>query len=191
MHVPIQRADSASCQEILIVESAESVTRRVLWNPRLPVVNRGQVLDHAAHVGDVDYVAHLMRSASLRRFQLMRMLALTWAIVIGVLLTLPGDSFSSRSHLIPFLIPEWTDKVVHLLLFSIMAWLAYLALRDIASLRFPVLVAGGLALAYGLLLEGLQFYVPGRSPSFGDAVADGVGVLAAAAWCYKSKYAEM
>ncbi|MEE8366993.1 MAG: VanZ family protein, partial [Thermoanaerobaculia bacterium] len=69
--------------------------------------------------------------------------------------------------------------VVHFVLFSVMAWLAYLAFRDVAALRFPVLAACGFALAYGLILEGLQFYIPERFPSFADALADGFGALAA------------
>ena len=75
--------------------------------------------------------------------------------------------------------------MIHIVLFSVMAWLAYLAWRDISSLKFPVQAAGGFAMAYGLLLEGLQLYVPGRSPSLPDAAADAVGVLVAAVLSYQ------
>ncbi|MEE8368640.1 MAG: VanZ family protein [Thermoanaerobaculia bacterium] len=115
----------------------------------------------------------------MHRIHFVRLSALSWAIVTGILLTLPGGSFSSSSRLIPFLTAAGMDKVVHFVLFSVMAWLAYLAFRDVDALRFPVPAACGFALAYGLILEGLQFYIPERFPSFADVLADGVGVLVA------------
>jgi hypothetical protein len=114
-----------------------------------------------------------------------RLLALMWAILVGIVLTLPGDSISRSSRLLPFLPPAWMDKVVHFVLFSVMAWLAYLALRDVVSPRFAWLASCGLTLGYGLLLEVCQLFVPGRSPSLGDGVADGVGVLVAAFASYR------
>ncbi len=106
----------------------------------------------------------------------MHLLTLGWALVVGVLLTLPGDSFSSADRLFPFLAAEWTDKLVHFLLFLVLAFLAYRSARQISRVQLPLLVSAVLASAYGLALEALQASVPGRSPTFGDMAADTAGV---------------
>jgi VanZ family protein len=72
--------------------------------------------------------------------------------------------------------PEHLDKLNHLLAFAVLAVLAQAAYPDRprAPLRWTLL------LAYGLLIEAVQAFLPQRELSLLDLAADGAGVLAGA-----------
>lgn len=65
------------------------------------------------------------------------------------------------------------DKANHLIAFAVMAWLADLGwpAKRQAPLRW------GLLLAYGLLIEAVQHFLPLRHFSLLDWLADGLGLL--------------
>lgn len=66
------------------------------------------------------------------------------------------------------------DKFVHLILFAVCAILACRAWQSILGIT-TVLVS---LLIFAGLTEIAQHFIPGRSMSFGDMVADATGILA-------------
>lgn len=73
-------------------------------------------------------------------------------------------------------IPPHADKVVHALLFAVLAWAIALALRcSRFSWKSAAFIAWISASAYGATDEWHQRSVPGRSPDVLDWVADTVG----------------
>ena len=111
-----------------------------------------------------------------RRTRRYRLLALASFVVILVFLSLPGHWIAalqswvqlwwpwSSSDSIPSNFP--TDKLIHGVMF---ATCAALVVRGWAVCLMLFL--------YGMVTELIQRYVPGRSASLGDFLADGVGVL--------------
>jgi len=67
-----------------------------------------------------------------------------------------------------------SDKVVHLGLYAVLGLALAWAGRESGWNRPFLLLA--LGFGYGVLDEWHQSFVPGRDPSFGDLLADGVGV---------------
>jgi len=75
------------------------------------------------------------------------------------------------------------DKIAHAAIFGILAWLLLVAFgafgtpgRSAWTVR---MVAVLVAAAYGVIDEVHQSFVPGRMPSVGDVLADGLGALLA------------
>jgi VanZ family protein len=83
----------------------------------------------------------------------------------------PADSFR-----LP--LPPGTDKLIHIIIYGILAAAAIVAFdrrtRIERSLKVALLVVL-FCLVYGLLDELHQSYIPGRDASIADVVADGVG----------------
>lgn len=74
------------------------------------------------------------------------------------------------------------DKVIHLCEYLLFAWLLAHTLRaGEAGTSRPILRAWLLAAAYGVILEGLQGFVPWRSMDPLDAAVNALGA-AAGAW---------
>ncbi len=104
-----------------------------------------------------------------------------WAAVIAFLLFSSGDQ-----------VPRWSlfqripqfDKIVHALLFGILAWLLLYGFEQQQKFRHQrlgsVLAALSLGLLYGGLTETLQYLLPsGRTADFMDFLADAAGIFAA------------
>jgi VanZ family protein len=94
------------------------------------------------------------------------------AIWAAVLFFLSEIEHTSRApwHLV-------SDKVLHILLYGVLgATLAWGKARMGKRLPHWIVVAGGVA--YGLTDEWHQSFVPGRTPSAGDALADLTGTVA-------------
>lgn len=96
--------------------------------------------------------------------------ALGWLEVLGVtvlclwpLRELPGPDL------------PWSDKLYHLGAFGLLMWWFAVALP---RARWPFTALGVLGL--GVFIEFAQGFVPFRSPSLADVVADALGVLAGA-----------
>ncbi len=91
----------------------------------------------------------------------------------------PGDSFDLPD------VPD-IDKLLHCLIYGILAATALFAVPPGFSRRRPVLTVALVVLfcaAYGLSDEFHQSFVPGRTPSAWDLAADTLGaVLVSAAW---------
>lgn len=74
---------------------------------------------------------------------------------------------------------ELSDKLLHAAAYAGLAVLATIGARTPVPGRMWALAAG-LATLYGVVDELHQSFVPGRSPSLGDVIADGVGAMAGA-----------
>jgi VanZ family protein len=96
--------------------------------------------------------------------------AALWAGVLFLLSEARGDQA-----------PGWLalhDKVAHLGLYAVLgACLAWG--RRVAARPVPARLLLVMGIAYGVLDEWHQSFVPGRDPSWGDAAADGAGLLLA------------
>jgi VanZ family protein len=100
--------------------------------------------------------------------------ALVWLLIVLVLTLIPGPAipdvgFSFR-----------IDKIVHFFLFGIQMVLTAYALEKHTLLRGapaqPILVSAIFSIAAGIGIEFLQRFVPGRSFSVLDMVANTIGV---------------
>jgi VanZ family protein len=114
-----------------------------------------------------------------------RWLALLFLLAVLVVLSLPGALLAHLADMVkallllppsdeqPSLLP--LDKLVHAGLFFVAGVLLGRGWHGRAS----VWVLLGLALlAFGGLTEGIQSFVPGRSASWGDVLADALGAAA-------------
>ena len=110
------------------------------------------------------------------RSYLFRFLPLLWALLVFVLLTMPGSDVPS--------IYFWTfgidfDKFAHGVLFFIQAallWFAFIAGGfNRRRIPWPILSAGLLSFLYGAAMEVYQSTLPDRSADWNDALADGIG----------------
>jgi VanZ family protein len=113
---------------------------------------------------------------------LSHLLTVAWALLIGLLLLLPVDAYDPAGQgwldrLLDSL--PWIDKAVHAALFGVMALLARRSFA-VAGVERAALRTVLLTMAYGVLMEALQAFVPGRSPSGLDMMANTVGAVAGA-----------
>ena len=97
--------------------------------------------------------------------------ALGWAGVIFYMSHLPSVD-------VPPLFFGW-DKLVHALVFGILGFFALGAMNGAVNRQrvSQPWLAGGLVIAYGMLDEFHQYFVPGRSPDIYDVMADAVGAM--------------
>jgi VanZ family protein len=105
---------------------------------------------------------------------LRRTAALCWALVILVLLMLPGSSVPDVGWSLLFL-P--VDKVAHAFLFGVLTALLYLSFAHRPLLTRWAL-ASVISVAYGSFLELAQSFTPDRSADVMDAVWDAGGAVA-------------
>jgi VanZ family protein len=108
-----------------------------------------------------------------------RRAAAAWAVLILIILLVPGSSVPSvRFRLIGLEI----DKAAHAFLFFVQAMLLAAALRG-SPASMPrigrLLLAGACAAAYGGLTELLQHLVPARSADAVDFLFDSAGIALA------------
>lgn len=109
----------------------------------------------------------------------------SYALWIGVLLYIGFLwTMSSASHpafFFPLRLPiTHGDKILHLAGYAFLGFLLFKALAGKAQskrkMKF-VLYVVMIGMAYSFLEELHQYFVPARSPSFYDALADGIGLL--------------
>lgn len=96
--------------------------------------------------------------------------ASAWAIIILVLTLIPGKA-------IPEVNIIGIDKVVHFIIFGIQMFLTLLPQRHSGPIsnRTMVLSVVG-CISFGIMIELLQHFVPGRSTSIYDVIANTIGV---------------
>ena len=107
----------------------------------------------------------------LKRFALWP--AIIWGIVLAVLMLLPQDSFP-ESKLLSY------DKLAHVVVFTIFSLLVLTGIelkRSSKSNNNSRRITLTICLVYGILLEGLQSYVPGRMSDIYDLIANFTGGL--------------
>jgi glycopeptide antibiotics resistance protein len=109
--------------------------------------------------------------------------AALWALLLGVVLLAPASMLESAGGSWYRIIPGdlvWADKLIHAVLFAVMAWLLHSAFVAAASAR-PALKAFAISALYGLLLDLLQGFIPERATELLDILANVLGA-AAGAW---------
>ncbi len=80
-------------------------------------------------------------------------------------------------------VPQTNDKLMHLLAFGYLT-----GAFDVVYARWTTWQrTGGLLLAYGVLIEGVQAFIPNRYSSWLDIVADSTGIALALAGLYVVK----
>jgi len=73
---------------------------------------------------------------------------------------------------------SYSDKLVHIVEYGILASFVYLALRGTNLAKYHLLgLAFAIAFLYGVSDEIHQYFVPGRDADVLDVVADGIGAL--------------
>jgi VanZ family protein len=101
---------------------------------------------------------------------------------------MPGSLFShSYFSAIPYF-----DKAVHCFLFLVFSILLYNSITSVKSpernIQSAVILTFIISLAYGIVIEILQNYAPGRSSEFNDVIADGAGAgLGIIIWRMKNR----
>jgi VanZ family protein len=121
----------------------------------------------------------------LRKYLAALYVPVTWTIIIGVLLTLPGSVLPSETA---FKIPQ-LDKIVHMGLFGgfVFLWSLYLskrttALRVLLKWFFIFYI---IANVYGISMEYVQkYWIPGRDYDLADIIADMAGAGIAYGLCH-------
>lgn len=125
-----------------------------------------------------------------------RIVAVGLLILTGVALLLPGEALESLARAVAAFWPfsgsgivanvGWLDKIVHAVLFAACGFAVVRAWSGGASrlVRFYLLL-----FAYGVFTEIGQLFVPGRSPSAADLVADAIGAACGIAlgWYWNSR----
>lgn len=74
-----------------------------------------------------------------------------------------------------------SDKLLHMLAYAVLASLALIAVHDIRPLRSAASITFAMSALYGCVDELHQSFVPGRSMSVLDLIADALGALLVAA----------
>ena len=99
--------------------------------------------------------------------------ALTWVIIVTVLLCLPGSALPEESWFDKI----WLDKWIHIILFLIMVflWCWYVSGSEGKKIRYFRQIAIYFFM-YGIAMELIQkYFIPHRSFDLKDILADGLG----------------
>ena len=100
--------------------------------------------------------------------------ALTWTIIIFILLALPGSVLPSESH---FSIPDF-DKYIHISIFCVFVvlWSFYYAAKSDKKNRNFFFIIFITACVYGIAMEYVQkYFIPRRDFDVEDILADVIG----------------
>jgi len=102
--------------------------------------------------------------------------AILWGMFILVATLSPGKSLPSSS-LFRF------DKLIHIVIFGVFAWLvlrAYFlsANNNTASKTNVYVIVGVATILFGIAIEGMQQYIPDRGADRYDIIANTVGIVA-------------
>ena len=125
----------------------------------------------------------------MNRTRLFWIAAISWFVIVTVLLTLPGTAFPQEDWLDKI----WFDKWVHIGLFSIMVvlWcLSWKSSKDGNQTTTQFMRAfwtiAVIFLLYGIAMEFVQkYFIPFRSFDVSDIAADGVGCTLGAIFSIK------
>ncbi|HEV9036372.1 MAG TPA: VanZ family protein [Puia sp.] len=112
----------------------------------------------------------------LRKYFAALYVPITWTIIIGILMTLPGSALPNEQA---FRIPQF-DKIVHMALFGgfVFLWDLRLSKRsqDMRRLFRWFFAFYVLANVYGIGMEYVQkYWIPGRDFDLADIIADMIG----------------
>lgn len=98
---------------------------------------------------------------------------ITWSLIVLILTLIPGKA-------IPDVRVFQIDKLVHFFIFGMLMVLSSYGLKKLSVIRgrpaHPIFIAALYSLSFGLMIEVLQQFVPGRNFSMADVLANGIGV---------------
>ena len=84
--------------------------------------------------------------------------------------------YLSSQHTIPFVkLPGYFDKVAHLCAYVPLSFMFFLSMQKSGMRKYVFAAAFLTACIYGITDEFHQSFVPGRTPEFGDFIADTIG----------------
>jgi VanZ family protein len=114
--------------------------------------------------------------AFLKKYFAKLYIAVSWTLIILILLALPGNLLPDESH---FKIPNF-DKFVHICMFGgfVLLWCLYISSRKFSlqknlQLFFYIFIIGA---ALGITMEYVQkYFIPLRDFDLGDIIADMIG----------------
>jgi VanZ family protein len=97
-----------------------------------------------------------------------------WAVVILTLTLATGNTHSNIDQ--PYL-----DKVIHGVMFGVLSFLMIVGLKKqhtssilkLQAVRYTIIIC----CVYGVIIELIQFMIPGRSMELMDMAANAIGVL--------------
>jgi VanZ family protein len=98
--------------------------------------------------------------------------AIVWSLTVVVLTLIPGEQ-------IPNVPIFGIDKLVHVFIFGLMMTLTAAGLYKSSlytSIKKPILIAVVYSLGFGIIIEFIQPFIPGRSFSLFDILANVMGV---------------
>jgi VanZ family protein len=99
--------------------------------------------------------------------------AFAWSLIVLVLTLIPGEA-------VPDVGIFQIDKVVHFFIFGLLMILTCYGLHKVSALKGfpsnPLLTAGIYSIFFGMMIEIIQRYVPGRNFSIVDVIANTIGV---------------
>lgn len=107
-----------------------------------------------------------------------------WSVPVAIMAMLWLSSSSSPQPREPDLIGGLVHNSMHVIAFAALSGSLWLALHSWRGSRVKAvsLAAIALAVAYGLVDEFHQSYVPGRVSSVADVLSDASGAMLAVAW---------
>src|SRR6478752_3314982 len=107
-----------------------------------------------------------------KAFQIIKnyILSLGWTLVILILTTIPGKAIPEVSII-------GIDKLVHCFIFGLLTFLTAFDLKNHGSNAKPLRTAVIYSISYGIFIELIQNFVPGRSCSIYDVIANSLGAL--------------
>jgi VanZ family protein len=99
--------------------------------------------------------------------------AILWSLIVLVLTLIPGSA-------IPDVRIFQVDKLVHFFIFGVLMIFCSYALKKTADRKGiplnPLLISGIYSVCFGVMIEFIQRFVPGRSFSIADMLANTIGV---------------
>lgn len=101
--------------------------------------------------------------------------ALSWLATAGYMALI---YFLSSRHLhMPSMLPDYFDKLAHVMLYMPLAFLFFVSLRKSGLDKYVFLISILMAGVYGITDELHQSFVPGRYASASDVFADFIGAV--------------
>jgi len=124
----------------------------------------------------VENILHSCMIPFLKKYLAALYVPVTWTIIIGILLALPGSALPKETA---FKIPQF-DKIVHMTLFGgfVFLWDLYVTKRfsETGRLLRWFFIFYVLANLYGTGMEYVQkYWIPGRDYDLADIIADMIG----------------
>jgi VanZ family protein len=98
--------------------------------------------------------------------------SIVWSITVVILTLIPGEE-------LPNVPVVGIDKLVHVFIFALMMTLTAFGLHKSSlrqSLKNRALISFAYSFIFGIIIELIQPFVPGRSFSYFDIVANMIGV---------------